>query len=226
MINARIETLIEARQQCRLCINSHPGEIRNGSEFSFDPRVVSHWSQWLGDLRPKLMIVGQDFGNLDYFERFSGLDDPASTTNANLYRLLIEAGLHPTPPPMHDQTSGVFLTNSLLCFKTGKGMSDSVRTSWSRTCTQTHLLPLVNLLKPRVLVALGGPSWKSVRPLFGLKSSPETIMKAAGQHWSSSEIEIFAVVHCGGLGLRNRSWKFQVEDWQRIGKFLVSNPTG
>jgi uracil-DNA glycosylase len=184
---------------------------------------VSHWSQWLGDLQPRLMIVGQDFGDLAYFERFRGFDDPESPTNSNLYRLLIEAGLHPNPPPMQDQASGVFLTNSLLCFKTANGMSGSVRASWSRTCTKTHLLPLLNLLKPKVLVALGGPSWESIRRLFGLKSAPERIMKAAGQHWSAQSMEVFAVGHCGGLGLANRSWQLQVEDWQRIGKFLLDH---
>jgi hypothetical protein len=57
-------------------MNSEPPAIRNGSEFPFDPDVVSHWSQWLGDTKPKLLVIGQDFGDTAYFEKHQGRDDP------------------------------------------------------------------------------------------------------------------------------------------------------
>jgi uracil-DNA glycosylase len=220
-LSAQTQGLIKARQGCRLCMDSHPGLIRNGSEFDFDPPVMSHWSQWLGDLQPKILIVGQDFGDIRYFQRFRGLDDPHSQTNSNLYGLLMEAGFHPKPPPVEDTSSGIFLTNSLLCFKTSEGMSGAIKSRWSRSCTLTHLLPLINLLKPKVIVALGGPAWVSLRDLFGLKSTPKNIMSAAGGHWTVGAAEIFAVGHCGGLGMRNRRKSTQIEDWQRIGSFVA-----
>jgi uracil-DNA glycosylase len=201
-------------------MNSYPGDIRNGAEYAFDPPVVSHWSQWLGDTSPRLLIVGQDFGDISYFEQFRGLDDPESRTNENLFDFLVEAGFKPKPPPMEDTASGVFLTNSILCFKTKDGMSGLVRPEWSRMCTRTHLEPLINLLKPRAIVAMGGLSWSALRSLFQLRSSPPKIMKAAGKHWTTTSAELFAVGHCGGLGLRNRRKEIQMEDWRRIGNFL------
>jgi hypothetical protein len=221
-VQEEIESLVLARRNCRLCMNSHPGTIQNGAEFDYDPRVVSHWSQWLGDLQPQLLVIGQDFGDLAYFERFRGRDDPQSTTNQNLFDLLIKAGFQPKPPPTKDVTSGVFLTNSLLCFKTSKGMSSTVKKHWSQTCTTFHLQPLIRVLIPKAIVALGGPAWESLREMFSLRSAPARIREAAGGHWTTKNSEIFAMGHCGGLGRANRCRELQSEDWRRMGNFLGS----
>src|SRR5262249_60904323 len=96
--------LVAARKECRICVERSPGKIRSCAEFDFDPDVVSHWETWLDHKRPKLLAVGQDFGNLDYFVRNRGHDDPANQTNANLRGLLAAAGLHGTrlaPPHAH-----------------------------------------------------------------------------------------------------------------------------
>ena len=87
------EALIAARKNCRICVERSPGKIRSCAEFDFDPDVVSHWEQWLGHRRPKLLVVGQDFGNVGYFVRCRGRDEPNNKTNENLYRLLTAAGI-------------------------------------------------------------------------------------------------------------------------------------
>ncbi len=219
-IKEQIEELTRARQACRRCMNSHPGDIRNGSDFDYDPPVVSYWSQWLGDLQPRLLIVGQDFANFAYFKEFQGRPDHDSKTNQNLFLLLKEAGFRPKQPSEKDVTSGVFLTNSFLCFKTSNGMSGTVKKSWSKTCTEHHLRPLMRVLAPKAVVALGGLAWGAIRESFSLKSAPERISEAAGGHWPSKDAEIFAMGHCGGLGLRNRAKDSQLKDWQRLGEFL------
>jgi hypothetical protein len=70
------DALIAARKSCRICVERSPGKIRSCAEFDFDPDVVSHWEQWLGHRRPKLLVVGQDFGNVGYFVRCRGRDEP------------------------------------------------------------------------------------------------------------------------------------------------------
>ena len=84
--------LVTARKACRICIERYPGRIRSCAEFDYDPDVISHWEQWLGHHQPKLLLVGQDFGNVDYFVRHRGRDEPHNPTNDNLYRLLTAAG--------------------------------------------------------------------------------------------------------------------------------------
>ena len=103
----QFETLIAARKDCRLCVERSPGKIRSCAEFDFDPDVVSHWEQWLGHKTPKLLVVGQDFGNIAYFERHRGRDEPGNQTNANLRRCLAAAGIYVSDPPDLDPAGDV-----------------------------------------------------------------------------------------------------------------------
>jgi len=111
------ETLITARKGCRICVERSPGKIRSCAEFPFDPDVVSLWEQWLGHRKPKLLVVGQDFGNVDYFVRNRGRDEPYNKTNVNLHQLLTAAGIEAKHPSQCDVEAPVFLTNSILCIK-------------------------------------------------------------------------------------------------------------
>lgn len=211
--------LLAARRACQICIKTSPGRIRSGASFNFDPPVVSYWSQWLGCTEPKILIVGQDFGDTGYFQRFSGLDDPESETNKNLYQLLVHAGLTPSRPLNADRTTPVYLTNSVLCLKEPP-MNAPLRTKWIRACAEKHLRPLFQELKPPIVVAMGGSAWKAVRLAFRIDHAPGLISVAAGGAWPADGTEIFAVGHCSGLGIRNRPWHKQLEDWSRIGEAL------
>jgi len=154
--------LVAARKACRICIERSPGRIRSCGEFDFDPEVVSHWEQWLGHKSPKLLVVGQDFGNVDYFVRHRGRDEPHQKTNDNLQKLLAAAGIRTRDPPQADPDAPVFMTNSILCIKEGK-MSGAILSSWVDACTDNHLLPLLRLLQPPVVVGMGNRGWQAVR---------------------------------------------------------------
>src|SRR5215472_18449122 len=111
----RYEALVAARKACRICVERSPGRLRSCAEFDCDPDVVSLWELWLGHKRPKLVVVGQDFGNVDYFVRNGGRDAPHNKTNDNLHKLLAAAGISTGAPPELDSKSPVFLTNAILC---------------------------------------------------------------------------------------------------------------
>jgi len=215
-------SLVAARKSCRVCVIRSPGKIRSCAEFDFDPELVSLWEQWLGHRAPKLLAVGQDFGNVDYFVRNSGRDEPHNKTNDNLRKLLATAGFRTTEPPARDGEAPVFLTNSILCLKEGK-MSGPIRASWVAACTDRHLLPLLRLLRPPVVVGMGAHGWRAVRQAFALHEAPAPISRAAGAAWRSADgTRVFAVGHCGPLGLINRPWAVQLADWRRIGATLAS----
>src|SRR5271155_2886165 len=125
--------LVAARKACRICVERSPGRLRSCAEFDYDPNVVSLWELWLGHKSPQLLVVGQDFGNVDYFVRNHGRDAPGNKTNDNLHRLLAAAGIEAGTPPEFDPATPVFLTNSILCLKEGV-MSGPIRSSWVRTC--------------------------------------------------------------------------------------------
>jgi uracil-DNA glycosylase len=215
------DALVAARKACRICVARSPGKLRSCAEFEFDPAVVSHWEQWLGHRNPELLVVGQDFGNVGYFVRNRGRDEPHNPTNENLYRLLLEAGLPVKHPAERDNVAPVFLTNSILCVKEG-AMNGAILASWVNTCTEQHLRPLIGFLKPPVVVGMGNAGWRAVRQVFGLDAAPRLISHAAGFSWIAEDrTRVFAVGHCGPLGIINRRWSQQLADWRRIGAFVT-----
>jgi hypothetical protein len=217
LVASEYGALVAARKACRICVERSPGKIRSCAEFDFDPDVVSHWEAWLGHQRPKLLAVGQDFGNIGYFIRNRGRDDPNNKTNENLRKLLTEAGFSVTNPRELDGNTPVFLTNSILCIKEGP-MDGAVRPTWVDTCADRHLGPLVRYLKPPIVVGMGSCGWRAVRRIFALDSTPERISRVAGSAWISADgTHVFAVGHPGPQGLTNRSWRQQLADWRQIG---------
>jgi hypothetical protein len=217
--------LVAARKACRICVERSPGRIRSCAEFDYDPDVVSHWEQWLGHRTPKLLLVGQDFGNVDYFVRHRGHDEPHNPTNDNLQRLLAAAGIRAKDPPEADPEAPVFATNSILCLKEGR-MNGSILASWVDSCAEAHLRPLVRYLQPPIVVGMGAHAWRAVRRVFALDHAPGQISKAAGSDWIAPDrTRVFAVGHPGPLGLVNRPLERQLADWRRIGATLsnISN---
>jgi uracil-DNA glycosylase len=218
------EALIAARKACRVCVERSPGKIRSCAEFAFDPDVVSHWEQWLGHRNPKLLVVGQDFGNVGYFVRNRGRDEPNNKTNENLHKLLLAAGIDVKHPSERDPNAPVFLTNSILCIKEG-AMNTPILASWVDNCTERHLIPLIRVLKSPIVVGMGNAGWRAVRQIFALHHTPQLMSRAAGSSWLSEDrTRIFAVAHCGPLGVINRRWTQQVSDWQQIGAAVSTAP--
>jgi DNA polymerase len=214
--------LVAARKACRICVEASPGRLRSCAEFDCDPDVVSLWELWLGHQQPKLLVVGQDFGNIDYFVKNRGRDAPHNKTNDNLHKLLGAAGIAAGPPPQRDPHTRVFLTNSILCLKEGP-MNRPIRSSWVDACTERHLRPLLARLAPPVVVGMGGCGWRAVRQVFGLRQAPLPISVAAGSVWvAAARTRVFAVGHCGPLGLINRPWPRQLADWRAIGEAVAA----
>jgi Uracil DNA glycosylase superfamily len=216
-----LNVLATARKNCQICMQRDPGQIFNGSQEVFDPPVASYWSQWLGHEAPKILVVGQDFSDFGYFTRNKGLDEANNTTNDNLRLLFAQAGLTVGRPPAKDTSAPVFLTNSILCLKNG-AMNAQIKERWVKSCSTHHLVPLLAHLRPPIIVAMGKHGWMAVREALKLSVTPELIKDAAGNSWVTSDKQyIFAVGHCSGLGLVNRSWSQQTSDWKKIGTVLT-----
>ena len=200
-------------------MDKDPGEIVNGSSFDFDPNVVSHWSQWLGHPSPRILVVGQDFSDSDYFERNRGADSPDNATNKNLSKLLELAGVKHQLEHQKVSEAPVYLTNSILCLKTPP-MNRPISRGWVRNCATNHLRPLIVELKPEVIVGMGAHGWRAVCLALNLMDLPTAITAAAGNSWKIGNHYVCAVGHCGPLGLANRNWDKQAKDWKHIGELL------
>lgn len=211
---------VRERKECECCIKRNPGKIQNPATFEHDPDVVSHWSQWLGHHEPKVVIIGQDFGNVAYFKDNKGVDSELNHTNLHLRNLLLFAGFSVSKPPKFDASAPIFLANSILCAKEGD-MKAPILTGWINKCVDKHLVRLINYLHPPIVVGMGVSGWRAARRIFSLLHAPLQIHKAAQHEWRAADgTRVFAVGHCSALGRANRSPEQQEDDWRRIGKVV------
>lgn len=142
----------------------NPSQVEGGK---YDVPHMGPWTAWAHDLDANLMIVGQDWGDVEYYVTNRGCDNPRNPTNLALQKLLLSIGrLIPAPPSHGDAvdtevdtqvdtedayraTCGVWLTNALLWLKTG-GLSAKVDSEWFGESSISLLKAQVDLVQPRV----------------------------------------------------------------------------
>ncbi len=217
--------LVNERKECRECKDSanpcrsliNPSECASGA---FDSDEIGPWTRWHGNLNAELMVVGQDWGDVGWFKREEGRPTNTSTTNTTLIELIGSAGFNIGLPRNTSGKGTLFFTNAVLCMKQG-GASDPVRDKWFRNCGTRFLRPLIELVQPKVVVCLGGKAYDAVLRAFDKK--PRKLREATESTEPDQlpgSVSVFAVYHCGGLGLAQRNLAAQHRDWSRIRSYL------
>ncbi len=83
--------LVAARKACTLCASlENPARIADGQ---YDSRQIGPWTLWQGNLDAEIMIVGQDWGDVDYFTTNVGHEKVRNPTNETLIKLLVSIGI-------------------------------------------------------------------------------------------------------------------------------------
>ncbi len=217
----RYNLLVQQRKRCRLCVG-----LTNPSDATcrrFDSEQIGPWSLWQGSLDADVLVVGQDWGDTSYFHRWRGRDQPfGNPTNENLRMLLRRIG-YEVGNPGEAQHGRVFLTNLILCLKQG-GLQAPVKPQWFENCTTAFFRPLVEVIEPKVVVALGKGASESILGAYGVEvprfGRLSELMENSPYPLSDSSV-LFPVYHCGAGGVnRNRSMEQQLKDWDRIGSWL------
>ena len=138
---------------CSLCSAlENPSRCEQGH---YDSRHIGPWSQWQGHLNAELMVVGQDWGDTNYFIRNHGLEAQRNPTNNMLRELLGSIGIDVGSPHDCRNDGRVFLTNAILCLKTTGGLQGNVKKEWFSNCGRAFLRPLIEIVGPKVVVCLG-----------------------------------------------------------------------
>ena len=222
----RYQALVEARKACRLCSDFgliNASVIRGGK---LDSVQIGPWSGWFGDLHARIMVVGQDWGDQRAFENQAGQNWPDSATNGMLLKLLAEAGID-VPAVGSPESSGVFLTNAVLCFRTEGGCQGPVQSRWFQNCGTQFLRPQIELVNPQAVVCLGQRAYGAVLAAYQLppvRNWRAAVDGAAGIALPGGPIA-FAVYHCGQRILNtHRDRAAQFEDWKRIGAAMARMP--
>lgn len=217
----RYEQLVRARKACRACAGlTNPATT---SYRRFDSNQIGPWSLWQGNLNSRLLIVGQDWGDTNYFQKWAGRDQPTGNpTNENLKFLLDHIGIS-IGGPRDDQEDKVFFTNLILCLKQG-GLQAPVSDHWFSNCGQKFFVPLINIISPKAILALGKGASTTILRLFRVDINEnqrlEKIMEHSPYELTASTV-LFPLYHCGaGSVNRNRSLGDQMKDWEQVGDWI------
>jgi DNA polymerase len=214
--------LVAERKGCRQCAGlANPSEIEEGR---YDSDHIGPWSRWQGNLDASLLLVAQDWGDTGYFIRQKGWERPTNPTNRTLVELLDLIGLPIGRPGETVGQNIVFFTNAVLCLKEG-GLQGRVQKQWFLNCAP-YLRRQIDIVRPKVVVALGKHAFESVLHAFCLKPAGfRQAVEDAGGILLPTGSRLFAVYHCGARVLNtHRPLKMQREDWQRIGRALRGDP--
>lgn len=210
------QALVQSRKFCHNC-----SELKNPVDCldsAFDSDHLGPWTRWQGNLNAKLMIIGQDWGDLAYFLKNAGVESPKNPTNSNLVKLAASIGVAIDPLPKLSEFEGqVFLTNAILCLKEG-GLQGAVKQEWFNNCGTKHLKPTIDLVQPKILVSLGARVYTTIQALYDL---PQVRFRDAVDRQSGVVLEngihYFPMYHCGSRIINtHRNFEQQLLDWARI----------
>jgi hypothetical protein len=204
-------------------------------EGKLDSSHVGPWTIWAHDLNADLMVVGQDWGDVEYFCKNGGVDKLGNPTNDALRQLLASIG-RPLPElpvtPHADRPESaecrVWLTNALLWLKTG-GLSAAVERNWFDEPAIPFLREQISIVQPRVIVALGQRAYTCISAAYQLPRTVGTyraiVERSVGEllDIDGARSTLIGVYHCGAR-IRNtvRPMDRQFADWGRVGEALVT----
>ncbi|MFD0716235.1 uracil-DNA glycosylase family protein [Paenibacillus sp. GCM10027626] len=216
--------LVKQRKACTLC-DSQQCELQNPSiAFSgkYDTNEIGHWTDWQGSLNAKIMVIGQDWGDIGTLEKQGGeCNVDNSATNRALMKLIQIAGVDVNENNFRNQHPDLFFTNAILCMKSDGGLAGKVKGPWFRNCVNSFLKPLLELIQPKIAVTLGEKATKSLLREYGHKGiSFRNLVEQESPIIVGANTAVFPVFHCGSLGQRNRSFELQKGDWLRIRRYL------
>ena len=206
--------LVDERKACRACSG-----LANPAEWAtFDSPEIGPWSRLHGDLDAQIMVVGQDWGDVGYYQDFKGLDDFANPTMRTLEKLLRSINLDVSLQAYGEGPRGLFLTNAVLCLKKGVGgLQAPVEEAWFSNCGQRFLKRQIEIVRPRVVVSLGQRAYEAIVAAFGLKRLRFRDAVAGGAVQLVPGVRLVPVYHCGNRILNtHRKLPAQMEDWRRV----------
>src|SRR6185369_13829093 len=100
-----------------------------------------------------------------------GLDDLRNPTMQTLEHLLRRIGLDVSLAEYGSGPQGLFLTNAVLCLKTG-GLQAPLDQRCFANCARPFLRRQLEIISPRVAVALGQRAYAAVNRAFDLEAGP------------------------------------------------------
>ena len=215
------EALVSDRKTCDLCSHrlNNAAAIHGGR---FDCDEISPFSRWQGNLDAELMVVGRDFADEERFIDCKGWPDEQAGTNLALVELAQEAGIAIQRPKCGVSDDRLFFTNGVLCMNRDKDRP--IPNRCFDACGRMFLRPLVEIVRPKLLVSLGVQTARAVRSAFADARVPEPLACPALDPIRLNAATCWmALCHPSRRVLNSmRSLEEQRGDWRKVGRVLAS----
>lgn len=230
----RYFNLVNDRKNCRQCRGTDKKGLLNPAECNkdHDSNHIGPWSRWQGNLDAKILVVGQDWGDVKYYEDNHGFDKTNSKsdnhyenpTNQTLRVLLKIIDVEIDPAEKQETIGECFFTNAILCLKQNGGLQGTVINRWFINCGH-FLKDTIEIVSPKVVIAIGERAFRSVCQSFDImapKAFQAAVDNINGFTLSPNGTRLFPVYHCGRRILNtHRKMPAQENDWERIKASLL-----
>jgi uracil-DNA glycosylase len=215
--------LVKRRKICRKCYGLKNPSVVCGGRYDRDH--IGPWSTWQGNINSPIVVIGQDWGNPEIFEKSKGLEPIFTETDRGTDGMLVDLiksiGIIIDRPKDHETTGTLFFTNAILCLKQGN-LQAPVKEEWFEVCGREFLKPLLEIIKPIVVITLGEKAYRALEVSYCLDRSEfrRVVDKSAGIP-IFGETRLFPMYHCGRRILNtHRKIDQQRIDWARVATFL------
>jgi DNA polymerase len=207
----RYAELVRQRKAQKDCGGmTNPYWVENGI---YDSEHINPWANALGgDLDASLMIVGQDWGGVEYFIENKGIDKgmvpgtdkKIEATNKTLFELLDSIGIHLEPASRPATKHKLFFTNACLWLRDGRLTTGTIPAAGFRT-SAPFLREQIKIVSPKVVVTLGYKAYAALLESYELL--PKQTMKEAQDDVRKlpNGSLLIPLYHCGQkvIGIKN-----------------------
>ena len=205
-------------------------DIVNPSNLSISNDIhLNAWGYWHGNLDADILLIGQDFGDIDYYKKYNGLDDPKNPTNKKLTLLFKELGINLGESNSPNLDTKLYFTNAVLGAKVGQpsnqgqngGMASPIKSKdWYADTAIKFIKPLIEIINPKIIITMGTTAYDTISIIYKLDKKPLKELIDTNPIILSDKIKLFTVYHCSGLGLVSRNFDAQLGDWKRIKQLI------
>ncbi len=183
--------------------------------------VLNPWNWWYGNLDADILLIGQDWGAIDSTGGIRELFNPdnhyISDTDKNLIELFKELGFNKIVAP-YDQIKKkessedkLFFTNAILGIRKGNKDSGKINLYVYKE-TSCFLFSLINIIKPRYIIAMGGIAYKTIHHIYNHIHKPIALYKLIQLNEKDPKIDIdgaklFVSYHCSNSNIKRTKYK-------------------
>lgn len=201
-------------------------DIINPSKLPISNDIhLNAWAYWHGNLDADILLIGQDFGDVDYYKKYDGKDYPKNPTNKNLILLFKELGINLGESDNPNLDKKLYFTNAVLGAKVGQpstdqkngGMATPIKSKdWYSDTAIKFIKPLIEIINPKIIITMGTTAYNVISIIYQLDKKTLKELIETNPIILNDKTKLFTVYHCSGLGLISRNFETQLEDWKKI----------